>query len=305
MIPHRRRRRKSTEPATELSAVVRLWMLRMLVPLNAQRQFVMRMGFQDDGLAAALGLGKWVDVGSDDFDTRSICAELRELHAAAEKSARSAKVPKLLSENVGRLGTLVGLNQIEQRVLEFVVMLHNERGLDDMADRLGSLSSLKVHHVLAVVLGMPQASVRAAMEGQSMLTRSGLLSLDRFGAGMLRGKLDLLSDRFADHVASSRVDPIGFLRDTVLRPYVGAGLDLIYYDGEAKWYDDPTAARIRKVHKRMVFGLYAHAGVTYQLSEDLQLGLDIRQVFGTPDTNFFFDGDLDYQRVSLFLGWGG
>ncbi|MCY3004112.1 MAG: outer membrane beta-barrel protein [Planctomycetota bacterium] len=96
-----------------------------------------------------------------------------------------------------------------------------------------------------------------------------------------------------------------FLRDTALRPYVGAGLDFIYYDGEAKWYDDPTAARVRKTHKRLVFGLYAHAGITYQLSEDLQLGLDIRQVFGTPDTNFFFDGDLDYQRASLFLGWGG
>ena len=129
----------------------------------------------------------------------------------------------------------------------------------------------------------------------------------RYGSGSLPGSTEtddrrhIKLDFYEFSIGAHR----SFLRDTVLRPYVGAGLDLIYYDGEAKWYDDPTAARIRKVHKRMVFGLYAHAGVTYQLSEDLQLGLDIRQVFGTPDTNFFFDGDLDYQRVSLFLGWGG
>ncbi len=96
-----------------------------------------------------------------------------------------------------------------------------------------------------------------------------------------------------------------FLRDTDLRPFVGAGLDLIYYDAESIYYDDPATARIRKTHKRMTFGLYAHAGVTYQLTEDVQLGFDVRQVFGTSQTNFFFDGDLDYQRAAFFIGWGG
>lgn len=129
----------------------------------------------------------------------------------------------------------------------------------------------------------------------------------RYGPGTLPGSTEtddrrhMKLDFYEFSIGAHR----SFLRDTVLRPYVGAGLDFIYYDGEAKWYDDPTATRVRKTHKRMVFGLYAHAGVTYQLSEDLQLGLDLRQVFATPDTNFFFDGDLDYQRASIFLGWGG
>ena len=96
-----------------------------------------------------------------------------------------------------------------------------------------------------------------------------------------------------------------FLRDTDLRPFVGAGLDLIYYDAESIYYDDPATARVRKTHKRMTFGLYAHAGITYQFSEDLQIGFDLRQVFGTSQTNLFFNGDLDYQRASLFVGWGG
>lgn len=226
MISHRRRRRSAADHVGDLSAVVRLWLLRLLVPLNAQRRLVSPLGFQDDGLATALGLDKWVDVDGDEFDARRVCADLRELHAAAEKRARAARPPKLLGENIGRLGQLVGLTDVDQRILEFAVMLQNERVLDDTADYLGPLSSLKVQQVLSVVLGLPQSGIRTALEGQGMLTRSGLLALDRCGSGMLRGKLNLLSDRFADHVTSSSDDPIGFLRDTVL-PSPGGHLTLL------------------------------------------------------------------------------
>jgi len=188
----------------------------LLVPLSAHRGVFNRHGFQDEGLALALGFGKWTDDDAGQFDARAVRAELRKLHAASERSAASAKVPAQLHQNIGRLADLVGLAEIDRRILEFAVMLQNERALDDTADYLGQLSSLKVYQTLAVVLGLPQSSVRAALEGQGMLARSGLLALERSATSTLRGKLNLLSDRFADHVSSSSADPISLLRDTVL-----------------------------------------------------------------------------------------
>ena len=212
----RRRSHSDTTLAPELSPIVRLWLLRLLVPLNAQQHFVTRHGLHDDALSSALGLGKWADLDDEAFDVRAVRADLRKLHTRAEAQAQKAQVHPQLSKNVARLAALIGLTEVDQRILEFAVMLQNERVLDDTADHLGQLSSVKIHHVVSGVLGLRHASVRAALAGDSMLTRSGLLSMERHGTGSLRGKLNLLSDRFADHISSSEVDPIGFLRDTVL-----------------------------------------------------------------------------------------
>ena len=221
MTPRRRRTCHDSSTGPDLLPIVRLWVLRLLVPLSAQRGLLTRHGIQDEGLALVLGLGKWTDDAAEEFDARAVRAELRELHAASEQSAASAKVPAQLRQNIIRLADLVGLTEIDRRILEFAVMLQNERALDDTADHLGQLSSLKVYQTLAVVLGLPHPGVRAALEGQGMLARSGLLALERGGTSTLRGKLNLLSDRFADHVSSSSADPIALLRDTVLPSHPG------------------------------------------------------------------------------------
>jgi AAA+ superfamily predicted ATPase len=48
-----------------------------------------------------------------------------------------------------------------------------------------------------------------------VLARSGLLSVDRSGTALLRTKLDLLSNQFAESILASETDPIALLRDTV------------------------------------------------------------------------------------------
>lgn len=214
MIPRRRPSRYSRMPI-DLPPVIRLWLLRLLVPLGGHQEFVQRGGFSNDTLAQLLGLGAWLDPDSDEFHAKAVRAALRKQHQEAEDEYRDAGLPACLANNIARLAGLVGLSDVDCRILAFAVMLKNERLLDDTADLLGQLSSAKVLHVLAALLDLPDAQVRDALRTQGVLAQSGLVAVDRGSSSTLSSKLELLSDSFADHIVSSDADPIALLRDTV------------------------------------------------------------------------------------------
>lgn len=213
MIVRRRKPRHPTAP--DSPAITQLWLLRMLVPLDGQKDLVGRNNFSNDALAHAVGLGEWIDNDERDFDAAAIRQQLRELHRAAEARRGAAMVPATLRANMERLATLVGMSDTDCRILEFAAMIHHDRVLDDGADTLGPLSSLNVMDTLASLLDLDAAGVRNALSPNGVLARSGLLAVDRSGVGVLRGKLDLLSDKFADHILASESDPLSLLRDTV------------------------------------------------------------------------------------------
>lgn len=212
MIVRRKPRHLS---APDIPAITQLWLLRMLVPLDGQRALVGRSNFSSDALAQAVGLGEWIDNDERGFDAAAIRQQLRGLHRAAEAQAGVTTAPPTLSANVARLASLVGMSDTECRVLEFAAMIHHDRVLDDGADTMGPLSSLKVMDTLASLLGLDAAEVRSALNPNGVLARSGLLAVDRSGVGGLCSKLDLLSDKFADHILASEADPLSLLRDTI------------------------------------------------------------------------------------------
>ena len=210
-----RRRSRYTANAVDPDPIILLWLLRILVPLGGHRKFVRSHGFNNDTLAEVIGLGHWIDPSPKDFDLKAVQSELRLLHQKAEKQWAKASLPTCLRNNVGQLSDLVGLSATDCRILEFAVSIHNERLLDDTADWLGQISSVKVFHALSTILNLPEPEIRASLSAQGILARSGLVSVDRSGTSTLRGKLDLLSDGFADLKASSEADPISLLRGTV------------------------------------------------------------------------------------------
>lgn len=204
-----------TRPQVELTPTVRLWILRLLVPLGGYRAFTNHHGFTNDPLAHTLGLGAWVDLEDRSFDLKLVRAELRKQYQAAERRVRKSSPSDCLARNVARLSTLVGLSPTDCRILEFVVLHNNDRTLDDTADMLGELTSVKVFGSLSALLELPEPQVRAALSGSGVLAKSGLVSINRSGAITLRGKLELLSDDFADHMLSSEADPVRLLRNSV------------------------------------------------------------------------------------------
>ena len=112
-----------------LPPIAELWLLRLLVPLGGHQEFIKSHGFREELLARVIGLANWIE--SDDFDVKKVLADLRKLHAAAERKYRNVRVPDCLAENISRLATLVGLSDTDCRVLELAVFLHTERMLDD------------------------------------------------------------------------------------------------------------------------------------------------------------------------------
>ena len=211
------RRRPASEcpPPKAIDSIAQLWMLRILVPLSGHKVFVMRNGFSEDAVARFLGVGDWLDNDELDFDSAAVRTQLREMHAAAEARAAQLAAPSGLAANMARLSQLVGLTDVDCRILEFAALLHQDRMLDDCADTLGHINSLKVADTLAEVLALDRRAVQGALSAQGVLARSGLLAVDRGSGGYLRGKLDLLSDGFADLILGGEADPLTLLRDMI------------------------------------------------------------------------------------------
>jgi transitional endoplasmic reticulum ATPase len=170
-----RRRTKISAVGHELHPLVKLWILRMLIPLSSYRQFVKEDGFTNDALAEALGLEAWINGDNPNFDKREVQLNLRSLHRQMEMQSSTMHLPTILSSNIQNLATLIGLSDTECKILAFTVMIHNDRFLDDIADWLGSLSSPKVVQILVVVLALPEHEVRDALAPSSLLTRAGLV----------------------------------------------------------------------------------------------------------------------------------
>lgn len=214
-MKNRRRTALPSLPVKEIESISELWMLRILVPLNGHKVFVLRNGFSEDAVARFLGVGDWLDNDELDFDTAAVRTQLREMHVAAEARAARLAPPPGLRANMVRLAQLVGLSEVDCRILEFAALLHHERLLDDCADTLGQLNSLKVVDALATLLSLDRRAVQSALAADGVLARSGLLAVERGNSAYLRGKLDLLSDSFADIILGGEADPLTLLRDTV------------------------------------------------------------------------------------------
>lgn len=209
-----RRRKQNSPQVTNFPEVVHLWILRTLVTLGCYRNFINPNGFSNDTLAELIGLGEWIDPELTEFNPKFVRNQLRQLHRAAELKAVGITSPVCLTKNISRLSKLVGLTSVDCQILEFAVFLQSETLLVEVTDHLGQLSSVKLFHVLAQILDLPEEAVRQSLDSQGILARSGLIAIERSGYTLDR-KLNLISDSFADHIISIETDPILLLRDMV------------------------------------------------------------------------------------------
>ena len=152
----------------EMPAIVRLWILRILVVLGAQQKFIDRDSFYSDGLAQLIGLGKFLEENA--FNRPGARTALARLHRQAEAHAADAQVPDVMRRNVARLAELVGLSPLDCRILELTVLLHIEPVLEETAEWLGYLSSVKVFRVLSGVLSTPESAIQEALMSLSTVS---------------------------------------------------------------------------------------------------------------------------------------
>lgn len=201
----------------DIPSIIYLWTLRILIPLGGYQEFIRRLNYSHEGVAKALGLISNKLIELSESQPKAMLAELHKLHQAIERNWSRTEVPSYLGSNVARLSKLLSLSEADCRVLEFAVMVKNERLLYDATEILGDLSPLDLYHVLSVLLGLPEHEIRNSLSARSTLMKSGLIAIGSKGIASLRYKLGVLSDSFADAMYSSEADPVMLLRDIVIR----------------------------------------------------------------------------------------
>lgn len=197
--------------------VVRLWMLRALVPLGGHKKFVNAHGCSDVDICEVLGMDIESLEGAADepFKTAQARRELRRLHRAAEHLYAQQPVPVILQRNVARLASVIGLNNVECRVLELVALLYQVSVLESCTETLGDLTSTGVVRVLAGMLALPAPAVKQVLSKQGVLARTGIVQVDAHPY-KLRHKLNVLSAGFVEALVEHESDPVELVRDRII-----------------------------------------------------------------------------------------
>jgi len=231
------RHRSSRRYSSDLLPIVRLWILRLLVPLGAKSEFICSHGWRNETLARLLGVENCLDnepVDDLDENTRKSAANLLgKLHKQVEKNLGNVKPPVILTKNISKLSVMVGLSATECRILEFATLLHSDALLDDTADWLGHMSMEKTYQTISLLLDLPESEVKSSLSTKGLLHQSGLLSLDSGLRNTLKEKLNILSDSFASIITSSDTDPMDMLREIVAKA-APPQLELADYDHISK-----------------------------------------------------------------------
>ncbi|OZB61443.1 MAG: hypothetical protein B7X31_10735 [Thiomonas sp. 13-66-29] len=195
--------------------LVRLWLLRILLPLGGLRQFV-HDGQGVSGLLATLGVPHdLLEGGTDAAGLVAIRRVLESDWQALEAQADALALPVALEENLARLAALVQLSAVDCRLLGCACLLQALRLLEDAADTLGPLTAAKAIGVLAALLDVPEVAVKRALAPAGVLAHSGLLSLRRAGQGTLSTRLELFSASFAEAMLAPDTEPLGSVGHTL------------------------------------------------------------------------------------------
>lgn len=200
---------------TEVHPLAKLWALRILVELGGAKEFINDNCFSHQWIAKHLGFSE--DLLGEQFNSQRAHQELAQLHQMAEivQVQNPAQFSAELSYNLKLLQRLLGLNEVECLILGFVVLVHSEQLLDDIADHLGTLTAAKSMKALAIILAIPYEDVRQALAVQGCLHRSGLIHLQREYSSYLRSKLDLVSAQLVDKLLVKANDVMDLFVGTI------------------------------------------------------------------------------------------
>jgi SpoVK/Ycf46/Vps4 family AAA+-type ATPase len=212
----------------KVSPLAKLWALRILVLLGGAETFIGEQSFNPLWIARLLGFSKALT--TNEYVQEAAHSELRQMHQQAEREYAQQQwhVSDDLQANIAMLKDILGLSDVECQVLAFVIVLHTERLLDDVADIMGALTAAKAFKIVTVVLNVPYEEVRMALSAQGRLIRSGLITVQNYYATQLRSKLELISEQLADKLLVRTDDPMALFAGTI-RPSPAAELNLTDY----------------------------------------------------------------------------
>jgi SpoVK/Ycf46/Vps4 family AAA+-type ATPase len=198
------RRRKSNNRVGNLSAFIEVEELKsvrylvshIIKTFNLETKVVTEHGFCRDSIAEILELSHLDEKCYE--NRREVILSLKKRCDEILSEYEHIFYPSILEENVKKIRTIINLNNIEADFLKFATLLHYSQELDDVFDLMDDFSSTKLFRTLAKILDYTSEEIKTLFSPKAILQNSGLVTLDRSNIRHLRGKIDLLSDSFAD-----------------------------------------------------------------------------------------------------------
>jgi len=184
-------------------ALVRLWVLRLLIGMDGHRLLWDHGQVTEPGVLRAAGIP--VPEDSLEVDPKALLVCLRTQLAITEKAAPKAPRTATLTKNVAWLAKTLGLDPVETDIVMFMALAHHATALGKAVEKFGQLKTHEVHALIATATGHPFDKVSQAMRHTGKLIRSSLITLDLGSKWNFDAKVSLLNG-IADQLALEHLD---------------------------------------------------------------------------------------------------
>lgn len=199
--------RKSGPHNHDTSPLALAWMFKLMIDCSGHRGFINHRCFSDDDVARELGVYWLVEDDDSDgedavrvpaflthrsgssnqarklgFHERALAA-LRAERKLFDKAFPAPTLPDNLQLNLANLAQLIGLDDIEQKLIGFCSVMNTDALLDDCCNQLGYIGFNRLIRVLSILLDVPQNDLRVRLSAEGRLVQSGLIEANlRSGA---------------------------------------------------------------------------------------------------------------------------
>jgi transitional endoplasmic reticulum ATPase len=195
--------------------LVAYWSLVSIVKLGGMRNFMDDNRIRYDDVADFLGLSEYID-SDETLDRKRVLNSCEKLLRKLDKSTKSSSV--ILDANIKKLASLIGLDEVEQDILRFVVYLHYYGILDEATRTIGDLTGEQLQVVLNVLIGHKRDSIKKALSPKGRLAQAGLMNIDRNGSHSLKTKIDVAYNGFIEKMMTCDDEDIeSMIKDSVRR----------------------------------------------------------------------------------------
>lgn len=191
--------RKSGPHSHDTCPLALSWMFKLMIDCSGHRGFINSSYFADDDLARELGV-YWLIEHRDSDDEEAIplpahllsesvhskkarkpsfperaLAALRAERKLFDNAFPSPALPDNLQANLANLAQLIGLDEIEQKLIGFCSLMNTDTLLDECCDQLGYIGFNRLTRVLSILLDVQQNDVRARLSAGGRLVQSGMI----------------------------------------------------------------------------------------------------------------------------------
>ena len=214
----RRRRVKNIELVDKRVAdKIKLWILRVILDFGGFREFYDTRGFfSSDELAIFLGLEEFVENDFVDTDRKAIKQILNQELIRLEKEGKNSSLP-ILQKNIQRFAKLLSLGRVEQKIVEFVALMHHYDILKEGVSLLGdNIDRTRLYKILAILLDERVNDVKRALDFDAKLVSSSLIRINPYPVN-LPSLLELIDENFVDKLINFDADVSELLKEWIDR----------------------------------------------------------------------------------------